>query len=129
MTTRISEGWTSFSRVLCDTSSINNTFLSTHTLESLVIPSDMPPGLASSLALNLSEDKKQVATEKILKHHRHFYMQPFFEWDLKVLPIAINWFERARSVDCNYAERVDELKLEAIYQFIHAMPEVFEQCQ
>ena len=94
------EGWSSFSKVLCDTSSINNTFLSNHTLESLGVRQELPADVRSSLALNRSsEDKKQVAIKKILKHHQHFDMQPFFEWDLKVLPIAINWFERARSID------------------------------
>ena len=54
-------------------------------------------------------------------------MQPFFQWDLKVLPIAINWFERARSIRTGIGEAsIDKRKLEAIYQFVRAMPEVFE---
>ena len=67
-------------------------------------------------------------------------MRPFFEWELKVLPIAVTWFERARSIEINgvagvvtgqnsYPRRktsVDKHKLSAIYQFIRAMPEVFE---
>ena len=70
----------------------------------------------------------------------HFDMRPFFEWELKVLPIAVIWFERARSIEINgvggvvtrqnsYPRRktsVDKQKLSAIYQFIRAMPEVFE---
>jgi hypothetical protein len=114
---------------LCGTSSINNTFLSNHTLESLGHhpPSSISADVRSSLALNeSSEDKKQVAMKKILKHHQHFDMQPFFEWDLKVLPIAINWFQRAQSIENNEEIRVGRHKLGAIYQFIHAMPEVFE---
>ena len=91
----------------------------------------MPANVRSSLALNeSSEDKKQVAMEKILKHHQHFDMELFFQWDLKVLPIAINWFDRARSV-ARSIENVDEAgignhKLGAIYQFIRAMQEIFE---
>jgi hypothetical protein len=147
-----SEGWSSFSNVLCDTSSINKTFLSNHTLEglgSLDIPADVRPAdLYTLLALNSSsDDKGEVAIKKILKHHRHFDMQPFFEWDLKVLPIAINWFDRAMSIENDndeYEDDDDEFsgcddddetndeagiskeKLGAIYQFIRAMPEVFE---
>ena len=121
------EGYSSFAKVLCDTSSINNTFLSNHTLESLGGSSNIPADVRSALALNKSsEDKRQVAIKKILKHHRHFDMQPFFEWDLKVLPIAINWFERARAIDSNNEAQIDKRKLEAIYQFIRAVPEVFE---
>ena len=125
------EGWSSFSKVLCDTSSINNTFLSNHTLGDLaynkISPSNMPVDVRALLALNRSsEDKRQVAMEKILKHHRHFDMQPFFEWDLKVLPIAIDWFDQARSIENTDETVIDKQKLGAIYQFIHAMPEVFE---
>ena len=79
------EGWSSFSRVLCDTSTVNNTFLSNHTIGFFghPRPNNLSPDLESSLALNQSsDDKKQVAIKKILKHHRHLDMQPFFEWDL-----------------------------------------------
>ena len=89
-------------------------------------PSRIPADVRALLALNSREDKKQVAIKKILKHHRHFDMQPFFEWDLKVLPIAVNWFERARSIDRNDEARIGKHKLGAIYQFIRAMPDVFE---
>ena len=122
------EGWSTFSNVLCDTSSINNTFLSNHTLCSFgVVPNNIPTDVRSSLALNeSSEEKKQVAIKKILRHHRDFDMQPIFEWDLKVLPIAIKWFERARSIEDTDETVIGKNKLGSIYQFIHAMPEVFE---
>ena len=78
------------------------------------------------LKLNMSsDDKRQVAMKKILRCHPHFDMQPFFEWDLKVLPHAIAWFDHARSIESDEVG-VDKRKLSAIYQFIHAMPEVFE---
>ena len=122
------EGWSSFSKVLCDNSSINNTFLSNHTLGGLgMLSTSVPADLRSLLALNgSSEDKRQVAMEKILKHHQHFDMQPFFEWDLKFLPLAVNWFERAQSIENNEEVGVGRHKLGAIYQFIRAIPEVFE---
>ena len=122
------EGWSIFSKILCDTSSINNTFLSNHTLSfehsGFVTPTNLPDDVRSSGAFNRSsEDKKQVAIKKILKHHHHFDMQPFFEWDLKVLPLAVSWFERARSVDSNNEAAIDKNKLGSIFQFIRAMPE------
>ena len=90
------EGWSGFSKLLCDTSNINNTFLSNHTLSNLGMH-NMEPYVASLLELNgICMNKRQVAIEKILMRHQHFDMQPFFEWDLKVLPFAIKWFERAK---------------------------------
>lgn len=122
------EGWSGFSKVLCDTSSINNTFHSNHTLECLAsVEPNMPADVRSLLELNRSsDDKKQVAMKKILKHHQHFDMQPFFEWDLKVLPTAMSWFERAQSIYENNEAGIDKQKLSAMYQFIRAMPDVFE---
>ena len=121
------EGYSAFSKVLCDNSSINRTFLSNHTLESLGWSPNIPADVDALLVLNMiSEDKRQVAIKKMLKHHQHFEMQPFFEWDMKVLPIAINWFERARSIEDTDETVIDKQKLGAIYQFIHAMPEAFE---
>jgi hypothetical protein len=73
-----------------------------------------------------SEDKSQVAIKKILQHHQHFNMQPFLEWELKVLPIAVNWFDRARSIEDIDEAVIGKQKLGAMYQFIRAMPEVFE---
>ena len=124
------EGLSCFSKVLCDTSSINKTFLSNHTLNWISL-SNLPPDVRASLRLNRSEDKKKVAIRKILQHHQ-LDMQPFFEWDLKVLPLAVKWFERAGSIGRDgYIESIDVVevgkrKLEAVYQFIRAMPEVFE---
>ena len=131
------EGYSSFAKILCDTSSISATFLSNHTLKSFGFDEDdeddegedMPAEVSSSLALNECSDKTQVAMKKILKHHHHFDMQPFFEWDLKVLPIASNWFDRARSLDTNDEAGIDKRKLSAIYQFIRAMPTGFEPAQ
>ena len=123
------EGWSSFSKVLCDTSSINKTHNSNHTLENLaLIREGMPADVQTSLALNASSgDKKEVAMKKIMTYHQHFDMQPFFEWDLKVLPIAISWFERAQFIQNVDQTGIGKHKLGAIYQFIRAMPDAIEQ--
>jgi hypothetical protein len=120
------EGWSGFFKVLCDTSSINKTFLSNHTLQSLGRVPNIPANIRALLESNRSNDKRQVAMKKILKHHQHFNMQPFFEWEWKVLPLAISWFERARSIEEEDVARISKRKLEVIYQFIRAMPDVFE---
>ena len=81
------EGWMHFSKLLCDTSSLNKTYLSNHTLRVLALSDhrELPTDLVSLLNLNaISENKGQVAMTKILQHHSHFNMQPFFEWEFKV---------------------------------------------
>ena len=101
-------------------------FLSNHTLESLGFPSNLPPVLYTLLDLNSSsDDKGEVSIKKIWMHHQHFDMQPFFEWEMKVLPIAVDCFERARSIENACEVGIDTRKLDAIYQFIRGMPEVF----
>jgi len=55
-------------------------------------------------------------------------MEPFLEWDLKVLPLAINWFDKARAFSQNDdEENVDARQLSAIYQFARAVPLMFVQ--
>lgn len=121
------DGWGVFLKVLCDDSSVNKTFLSNHTLIDLGVYDGMHDGVSSSLALNWSsDDKNQVAIKKILKHHRHLNMEPFFEWDLKILPLMISWLERARSIEGTDEYVIDKHKLGGIYQFIRAMPDIFE---
>ena len=50
-----SDGWEAFSSILCDTYSVNNTFLSNHTIEGFdIMDRYLPADLVSSLALNAS---------------------------------------------------------------------------
>jgi len=94
-------GWDAFSQVLCNTSNVNATYLSNHTLNNLGRKVNLPVNLTSLLELNSGIDKRQVAVQKILRHHTHLDMEPFLEWDLKVLPIAVSWVDRARDDDQN----------------------------
>eukprot|EP00579_Thalassiosira_antarctica_P002902 CAMPEP_0201877290 /NCGR_PEP_ID=MMETSP0902-20130614/8745_1 /ASSEMBLY_ACC=CAM_ASM_000551 /TAXON_ID=420261 /ORGANISM="Thalassiosira antarctica, Strain CCMP982" /LENGTH=383 /DNA_ID=CAMNT_0048404717 /DNA_START=500 /DNA_END=1651 /DNA_ORIENTATION=- len=111
-----------FSQVLCNTPSVNDTFLSNHTLQNLG-GVNLPTNVTSLLELNISGiDEEQVAIEKILRHHTHLDMEPFVEWDLKVLPLAISWFDRARDYAQNNESNIDARKLSAIYQFAKAKP-------
>jgi len=128
-------GWTLFSDVLCDTSSINNTYNSNHTLMQLVtadeVPSyqnrdTLPPQIQRWLVLNQMNDKKNVASIKILQHSRHnITMHPFFEWELKCLPIAVNWFDAGPGYFRNppvIRKEIETSKLQAIYEFVRGMP-------
>lgn len=134
-----------FSQVLCDTSSVNSTYLSNHTLQFVRIDWETYP-FSAYLEMNAASDKSRVAIKKILRHHSNIDMMPFFEWELKALPIATRWFDKAigfaatsQSIsmeedddeDDSTPESREEVvnieteKLSAIYQFVTAMPMFF----
>ena len=116
------EVWPIFAKLVCDTTSINRTFQSNHTLTAIYLNDAIPYGLRSLLCLNDEADKKKVAMTKILKHHPHFNMEPFFEWDLKVLPLMISWFERAALISIDFEAHINERKFSSFYQFVRGMP-------
>ena len=117
-------GWQAFSKILRDTSSVNATFLSNHTLLSL---GDDAYGHLPLLELNERDDKKEVATIKILQCHDDFDMQPFFEWEFKVLPLVISWLEKASECEMpeNFEPNIERRKLSTIYQFVRDMPVLY----
>ena len=117
-------GWQSLSNLLCDTSSVNATFLSNHTLQHI----NTKDSLRSLIELNKTKDKKEVAMIKIVRHHNVFDMMPFFEWEFKVLPLMIHWFEKA-SLMFRYKARllsnIKGRKFSCIYQFVRGMPVLY----
>lgn len=126
------EGWWHFSRLLCNISSFNNTYLSNHTLEYVLVCSDerfhTPPVVHSYLVLNRSRgDKWKVAMAKMFLNHSHIDMQPFFEWELKILPLMIGWFTRAATFSfiAGHPEKINQMKLAVIYDFIKEFPMLY----
>ena len=115
-----------FKELLCDTSSVNNIYLSNHTLrcfgkidEMVLVPGDTQ----CYLDLNSSsEDKGVIAMSKILRHYSHFKMQPFFEWELKALPLMISWFEKASTSTSEFEEKIAKMKLSATFDFVKEFP-------
>eukprot|EP00984_Skeletonema_dohrnii_P010877 scaffold4275_cov89-Skeletonema_dohrnii-CCMP3373.AAC.6 len=99
-------GWSAFSTVLCDTSSINNTYLSKHTIELRWDADYDDEGvdereyIDESRVLAYSRLNKQhpqyAARCKILMSHPHLDMKPFLHWGLKLLPLVVAWFEKAK---------------------------------
>ena len=93
-------GWSAFSkRLLCDTSSVRNTYLSNHTLERIDNDGN-PPCLQDYLRLNrirqfVREDANIdiVPVIKILTHHTDLEVESLFQWDLKCLPKVVEWFQ------------------------------------
>ena len=117
-------GWEAFSKLLCNTSSVNATFLSNHTLQHVSILSSYRPQFGPLFELNQRKDKKEVAMIKILQNHNDINMTSFFEWEFKVLPLMINWFERASPIMMpeNFESSIGPRKLLSIYQFVRGMP-------
>ena len=121
------EGWEALLKLLCNTSSVNATFLSNHTLDYLGDEVNDHEMLGPLLGLNGRDDKKEVAMIKILQCHEDFDMQPFFEWEFKVLPLVLNWLERASVCDMpeDFEPNIEERKLSTIYQFVRGMPVLY----
>ena len=120
------KSWEALSKLLCDTSSINSTFLSNHKLECIrVLPNADANPITPLLLLNKNKNKKEVAMIKILQNHNEFDMLPFFEWEFKVLPLMINWFEKASAITnmpSGFLPNIGPRKLSSIYQFVRGMP-------
>ena len=119
-------GWSAFSTLLCDTSSINNIYLSNHTLEVIGGFNEAPLSVDRYLQLN-RQNEYDIAICKILMSHYNLDMAPFLQWKLKLLPFVLAWFETAQS--CRTYLEVDESiesferrELAAIYQFIRGLP-------
>lgn len=92
-----------FSKLLCNTTSINDTYTSNHTLQMINHTSHQTFGLLHLLNWNKRTNKRHVAIIKILQYHPVIDMEPLFGWDLegeeslKALPYILAFFERARA--------------------------------
>ncbi|KAL7437997.1 hypothetical protein ACHAXM_006946 [Skeletonema potamos] len=128
-----SHGWNKFNQVLCDTSTINNTYLSNHTLALIgkhytnFTPSgdQIPNAIRKSLRLHnyIQLSTKEIAHCKIMKHHKNMRMDPFFEWKLKMLPVVVSWFANVRKLwDGPETQRME---LSSIFQFVRGLPFFF----
>jgi len=142
-TTVASAGWLAISRALCDTSSVNGTYLSNHTIcefrlggaydQDAILPRDI------SRYLQLHKQHPRYAARcKIIMSHKHLDMAPLLHWGLKFLPLAVAWFERAKPCtaltiydeDPDLRRRVlnesdeafESRKLTAMYEFVRGMP-------
>jgi len=136
-------GWNAFTIALCDTSTVNNTYLSNHTVQEFWGIFDEPDedeDIDESVVLytKLNKEYPQYAARcKILMNHTHLDMAPLLRWELKFVPLAVRWFERAKScrtlsIDnyADYRRRVlDESEeafqsrvLTALYEFVRGMP-------
>ncbi len=120
-------GWSAFSRLLCDTSTINTTYLSNHKLTRIGCYENegTPEGIQRLLTTNASPN---AAIYKILQSHPDLDMEPFFKLKMQFLPAVISWFERVERIDMGRimeSERsFQNRKLSALYKFVRAMPDL-----
>ena len=119
-----------FSNLLCNKSTINDTYSSNHTLQKLSIS-----GSEQLLKLNEGLNKRHVAIKKILLCHSDIDMKPLYGWDkedeksLKSLPHVVDWFGRVKAATgekgSGIVEDTSPRKLSAIFQFARDMPLMF----
>jgi len=118
-------------KLLCDTSSINATYLSNHTLTNVSYKGNThyytEREAVEYMKLNREnkKNKSRTATIKILENHPHFNMHPFFQWDVKALPMIINWFSKAAVCTIGYGKKIRVNKLSSIFDFVKEFPSEF----
>uniref|UniRef100_A0A7S2P416 Uncharacterized protein n=1 Tax=Skeletonema marinoi TaxID=267567 RepID=A0A7S2P416_9STRA len=137
-------GWSEFSKLLCDTSSINNTYLSNHNLTHIGAPNDMddtPTHVTDLLEMNAAAAaqssnmrNREIAMQsltrcKIFMSHPDLDMEPLFVYKLKCLPLVAEWFRTSIQLCSDevgsWKESVPELEsreLSAVYKFVRDMP-------
>lgn len=126
-----STGWDGFKNMLCDTSSINNTYLSNHTLQligkhySNYAPSDdqIPRDIRHHLRMHnkyANNPPSKIAKLKILQQHKNMRMDSFLEKNLMFLPLIAAWFQNIGGT------KYESMKLSCIYQFVRGLPFFFD---
>jgi len=115
-------GWSHFSRLLCDKSSIVSTYESNHVINYLGAQT-LPPDLDMLIHLNKHENKRAVAREKILRYHfRHgANIQKIHDMELEVMPHAISWLSR----DVYWTGR-ERSGLTPLYELLRTLSSLFE---
>ena len=128
-------GWEAFSKLFCDTSSFNSTYLSNHTLVH-VGDSDFrtPDEVGKRSSGTLLRNKQDVAIWEIMRWQPiHNMSEFFFQWKLKFLPLVVTWFKRARHVSREMdalaglnlpplLEYLETMKLSAVYKYVRGVP-------
>ena len=121
-------GWSAFSKLLCDTSTVNNTYLSHHTLTKIgdYKNQDTPQFILDYLATNQDRSDVSISKRKILQSHADLDMDPFFEWKMKFLPVVISWIHRGRPsrLGRESNKKNASRKLSALYKFVRGMPDL-----
>ena len=118
-------GWEAISNLVCNKTSIMDTYTSNHTLHdiSYTIPNDR---LESYLKLNQNEDKVEVARQKILQTHfssKTPNIQELLDMELVLMPTVIAWIGRPAHVG---RRGVNVSGLSLMYNLMRRLPDLFD---
>jgi len=126
-------GWEALSSLLCNKTSIIDTYTSNHTLQYVcrgyAVDLTLPGDLASSLELNRNKDKAEVARQKILQTHfstkdcDSSKLQVLLDMELEMMPTTIAWIGRPTHNDWNWTS-VSGLSL--LYNLMRRLPDIFD---
>jgi len=123
-------GWAAVSTLLCNKTSIMDTYNSNHILQDpgdYAYPEDaIPNHLVESLKLNENKDKVEVARQKILRTHfssdATSKVQEFLDMKLEVIPTAIAWIGRPT---VGWVGR-EVSRLSLMYNLMRRLPDLFD---
>ena len=124
-------GWTAVSNILCNKTSIMDTYNSNHTLHDVSHDSqyrhnDLPDDLVSYLVINENQNKTEVARQKILQTHFSDIdtsNQEFIDMELEVMPTVIEWIGRPTPIGWR-GKSVSGLSL--LYKIMRKLPDLFD---
>jgi len=121
-------GWSAFSRLLCDTSTINNTYLSNHKLSKIGCYGDDNEGIPEEIQMLLTTNRYQTrqtaAFCKILRSHPDLDMEPLFKLKMQFVPAVISWFDRVENIGIESERSCQSRKLSALYKFVRGMTDL-----
>jgi len=121
-------GWEALSNLVCDETSIMNTYNSNHILHDVYddFPDELTGNLESCLNLNRNEDKTEVARQKILQTHfsdNTPNMQEFLGMELEMMPSAMAWIGRPTHANWK-GTHVSGLSL--MFNLMRRLPDLFD---
>ena len=119
------QAYAAFVRVVCDTSSIESTLTSNHTLADVSCNYiSKPPELRAILDMNRGFDKRTVAKLKVLRYHfkGNFNMSAIAGLNTKALPYLLAWFNRLRSRIAYYHQDKRRWCNSVLYRIIRHNP-------
>ncbi len=126
-----SAGWDRFDTMMCDTTSINNTYLSNHTIELIgkhytnydESDDQILASVRGLLFIHNTYPTKHIYLKILYHHGSNMRMDPLFEWKLKFLPLMVTWFANVGKVWGGPV--ANDTKLSCIFQFVRGMPFYF----
>ena len=129
-------GWEAVSTLLCDKTSIMDTYNSNHTLNYISYDDDDEDNVLDSynhlwqyLELNMNKDKVEVARQKILQTHFSTEdettpkTQELLDMELEVMPSVISWI--GRPAHDNW-KGTNESGLSLLYNLVRRVPDLFD---